>query len=88
MSAVAAGVRPRVTSAKQLLSRSDAEMVRQLASAVSMDVMKKTVAEAATKDGAIVVLGSSSEDDTPFNHDEEVDNYFFEVNKAAHRKYT
>ena len=62
-------------------------MVRQLASSVSIDVMKKTVSEAANPDKAIVVLGSSSEEEAPFNHDEEIDDYFFDVNRAAYRKF-
>ena len=79
LSAVEAGTTPRLQGRARLMNKQKLEAARQLAASLSESLMKENEA---------VVVVSSEEEEVPrvFDHDEEVDREFFEMNRRIHRK--
>ena len=79
LSAVEVGTTPRLQGRARLMDKQKLEAAWQLAASLSESLMKENEA---------VVVVSSEEEEAPrvFDHDEEVDQEFFEMNRRLHRK--
>ena len=87
MTSVKTGSKPKPRSARDLLDKKQVEAVHQLAATLSQNALRREAAEQSQKTAIQVDSDSSDGIREVFNHDESEDEEYFEMNKAANRKF-